>query len=112
MNLQNWIGQAREHWKEFQPTRFRELKKAGKLEEALQEAVDRTSAEMQALEAKGFREYEAWEIVRNEYLFPPEEAALKAKNDREPVASEAARMFNEIAQLKSRILRGDEEDAP
>ena len=47
-------------------------------------------------------------MVRETYLFPPEEAALKAKNDRQPVASEAARMFNEIARLKSEILIGDE----
>ncbi len=43
-----------------------------------------------------------------EALAPPVKAAPKAKNDREPVASDAARMFNEIAHLKSEILRGED----
>ena len=33
-----WIAQAREHWEEFQPTRFKELQEAGKLEESLRKA--------------------------------------------------------------------------
>jgi hypothetical protein len=109
MNLESWMSQASSHWKEFQPTRYKELVKSRKLEAALRDAAERTYAEMTELEAKGFREYEAWEMVRNEYLFPPPEAKLKAKWDQEPVASEAARMFNEIARLKSEILRGGEE---
>jgi hypothetical protein len=35
-----------------------------------------------AFEQNGFTTHEAWERVRKEYLFPPEELALKAKNDR------------------------------
>jgi hypothetical protein len=41
-NLNNWISQAREHWKEHQPTRFRELSKAGKLGKALRDAAEQT----------------------------------------------------------------------
>jgi hypothetical protein len=107
MNLQNCISQAREHWKEFQPTRFKELQKAGKLEPALKEAAEKTHQEMTELEAQGFQEWEAWEMVRESYLFPPEEQSLKDQEDNEPVASEAARLFNEIARLKSEILRGE-----
>ncbi|MDP3552633.1 hypothetical protein [Methylocystis sp.] len=80
MNLENWINQARRHWQEFQPTRFKELKKSGKLQAALDEAAERTYQEMNALTEAGFQEHEAWEMVRQEYLFPPEEAALKAKS--------------------------------
>ncbi len=43
-------------------------------------------------------------FVHRTYLFPPEEPALKAKSNREPVASAAASLFNEIADLKSEIL--------
>ena len=109
MNLQNWINQARDHWKEFQPTRFKELKKAGKLEAALKEAAEQTYLEMNELEEQGFQNHEAWDMVRQNYLFPPEEAALKAKNDREPVASEAARLFNQLTRDRSKALRGDGE---
>lgn len=104
MNLQNWMSQAKAHWQEFQPTRFRELKKSGMLGQALQEAADRTYQEMNALTEAGFTELEAWEMVRQEYLFPPKEPALKAKSDRKQVASAAAGLFNEIADLKSEIL--------
>jgi hypothetical protein len=44
--LQNWINEAREHWAEFQPTKFAEMKKAGTLEDALQDAAMWTSEEM------------------------------------------------------------------
>ncbi len=71
--LQNWVRQAREHWQEFQPTRYRELVKSGKLETALQDAAERTYREMTALEDQGFKYQEAWEIVRERYLFVPEE---------------------------------------
>jgi hypothetical protein len=64
---------------------------------------------MNALTEAGFSEQDAWEMVREIYLFPPEEPALKAKSDRKPVASVAAGLFNEIADLKSEILRGGEE---
>lgn len=105
MNLQSWMSQARQHWQEFQPTRFQELKQSGRLGQALQDAAERTYQEMNALTEAGMTEQEAWEMVREQYLFPPEEEALKAKADRKPVASEAARLFNEIADLKSDILR-------
>jgi len=46
-------------------------------------------------------------MTREKYLFPPKEAALEEKNDREPLASEAARTFNVIDRLKTKILTGD-----
>lgn len=73
MNLQNWVRQAREHWQEFQPTRYRELVESGELEAALKDAAERTYREMDALEAQGFTFQDAWEIVRERYLFVPEE---------------------------------------
>ncbi len=107
MNLEVWMSQARAHWKEFQPTRFKELVRTGNLQAALRDAAERTYSEMTALEEKGFKNHEAWEIVRNEYLFPAPEAKLKAKWDREPVASEAARTFNAIQRTINKALRGE-----
>jgi arsenate reductase-like glutaredoxin family protein len=73
MNLNNWITQARAHWKEFLPTRYKELRQAGKLDEALKNAAERTYEELNELEASGMKQQEAWEMVREQYLFPPEE---------------------------------------
>ena len=73
VNLQNWVNQAREHWKEFQPKRYRELLKTGKLEAALHDAADRTYREVTELEDQGFDPHDAWEVVRERYLFVPEE---------------------------------------
>jgi hypothetical protein len=102
------MSQAQDHWKEFQPNRFKALKKAGKLEAALKEAAERTYEEMTPLDANGFYEREAWEMVREKYLFQPEEAKLKAKNDRKLMAIKMARPFNSVERLKSALRGGDE----
>ena len=85
--LQNWVNQARQHWAKFQPTKFAEMKKAGTLEDALQDAAMRTAEEMDQLENTGFYEHEAWEMTREKYLFPPEEQALKDQQDAELLRS-------------------------
>jgi hypothetical protein len=71
--LQNWVRQAREHWKEFQPNRYTDLVKSGQLEAALQDASERTYREVTQLEDQGYDHQDAWEIVRERYLFVPEE---------------------------------------
>ncbi len=73
MNLHNWISQARAHWKEFQPTKYKALNEAGKLEQALQYAAEHTHLEVSQLEDSGFQADEAFQMVREQYLFPPEE---------------------------------------
>ena len=90
--LQNWVSQARAHWKEFQPTLFSQLQKSGKLDAALQQAATLTAEEMNQLEQSGMTEHEAWEMTRERYLFPPQEASLQ--EDEEPMQSGAA--LNEI----------------
>ena len=97
----NWIMQAREHWKEHQPTRFKELKSAGKLEAALKEAAERTHQEMSSLEAQGYRNHEAWEIVRERYLFPPQEAGLEEDEEPNPWRD----LQREATQLQSDMMR-------
>lgn len=79
--LQNWVNQARAHWKEFRPRLYRDLKASGKLEAALKEAAERTFAEMGQHRAMGYSEQEAWEIVRENYLFPPEEGSNPQRRD-------------------------------
>jgi len=73
VNLQNWVNQAREHWKEFQPKRYSALVRSGKLQATLQDAAERTYREVTDLEDRGLDRQDAWEIVRERYLFVPEE---------------------------------------
>ena len=75
MNLQHWISQAREHWKEHLPNRYKELKAKNQLGNALRQAAEQTHAEMSELEASGMTTHEAWEATRELYLFPPQEQA-------------------------------------
>ena len=73
---------AKRHWKEFRPKMVKELEEAGKLEEALHEAQERTLDELldleANLEAQGLTKQQAcdqaWEMVRERYiLLPPED---------------------------------------
>lgn len=96
---QNWKNQARRHWKEFQPSRYRELVKTGRLESALDEAVDLTFNDLNALEDVGVPAPEAWQQVRERYLFPPEEGAAEA-----PLNSPGLALMREALELNNRVL--------
>ena len=104
MNLNNWINQAREHWKEFQPTRYQELQKAGKLDAALTAAAEQTHQEMSQLESQGFQNHEAWEMTREKYLFPPPE-----QNQDETEVNPGASLFQEVIQAQSQLLQDNQE---
>ncbi|MGO9774468.1 MAG: hypothetical protein ACLPSW_33925 [Roseiarcus sp.] len=65
MNLQNWVEQAREHWKRFLPSRYREFEEAGVLDEALQEAAKLTYREVSSLENAGLSSEQAWEMTKS-----------------------------------------------
>ena len=105
MNLNNWIRQAKEHWKEFQPTRYNELEKAGTLEQALQQAAEQTHLEMSELEESGFQSHEAWEMVRERYLFLPEEPGLEDEEE----YSEGVRLYQESVAIMNQLLQDQEE---
>ena len=72
----SWIAQANQHWKEHQPTTYKRLKAEGTLQTRLREAAEATQHEMDVLMNEGFDHEQAWEMVRERYLFPPEEAGL------------------------------------
>ena len=73
MQHANWMAQARAHWMEHQPRKYRRLLKTGKLELALTEAATATAEAIRALTTQGATWQEAWEATRELYLFPPEE---------------------------------------
>lgn len=106
MNLNNFIGLARQSWEENNPTMFNELRCSGKLADALQEAAERTYTEMCELEDAGFSQQEAWEMTRETYLLLP------AEETHEELVSSGVALFNEAIALNSKILRhlrsGDE----
>ena len=82
---------AKEHWKRLRPRMYRELKKSGNLEQALQHAQERSSSEMSDLLEKGFQEHEAWELVAPRYVALPsekDEPVLAEYNPLEPGTTE------------------------
>jgi len=97
MNQQNWINQARDHWKEFQPTKYKALKKQGTLDLALKEAAERTYRETSELEDAGFQPDEAFQMVREEYLFPPDENAEQTQN-------RGTNLMHEAMELNQRTM--------
>ena len=68
-----WIAQANAHWKEHQPTRYKRLMQSGELGQALKEAAAQTANDLEALKGRSLDPLAAWEMVRERYLFPPEE---------------------------------------
>lgn len=72
---------AERHWREFCPTMVAELEAAGRLQEMLQDALDQTAKEISRLlpllMQQGLTEEQAqrqaWELVRERYLFLPPE---------------------------------------
>lgn len=102
MNLENWKAQAKAHWREHRPTEYRQLQHKGLLAQALREAVELTHKEMTALEEAGHTEHEAWEMVREKYLFKPPEKAEQAL-DRPDLAlmQETQKVLNEALALES-----------
>jgi len=101
-NWEVWINLAMEHWKEFQPTRFEELLEAGKLKETLDEAVRKTSLELEWLEEQGYKDYDAWPMVMDKYLFPPTEQGLP---NMEQAYSSAVKLYQDIVDAQAAILR-------
>ena len=79
--IETWKEQARRHWKEFRPSLYRGLIKNGRLDEVLTDAAERTYLEMSELQKMGYQEHEAWEVVRESYLFLPEEGEPLVHSD-------------------------------
>lgn len=66
-----WYFQAKEHWRKYRPKMYRELQRQGKLDEFLRKAVEATLNDMGWMLDHGSTWLEAWDVVRQRYLFPP-----------------------------------------
>ena len=108
MQNAQWISQAREHWQENQPQRYAQLKKAGELEQALQEAAAATQAELETLQSQGLDWHQAWEMVRELDLFPP--AQPQAWEQAPPSSTYLA--FAGLQQLRQQQAQEDAETPP
>jgi uncharacterized protein YggE len=73
---------AARHWREFRPKMVRDLERKGLLQQMLLEAEEKTKDEMATLRMELMKQgstaqqaqTQAWEMVRERYLFlPPEE---------------------------------------
>ncbi len=71
--LRPLAAQAMEHWKEFQPKRYKAQKAAGTLNQTALEAAEKTLNEQAELIEGGIPAEIAWEMVREKYVFQPEE---------------------------------------
>ena len=69
---------AKRHWEEFCPRMVKKLEAQGRLEEALYEAQEMTTAEMMELRSKLQKELgltpqqahdQAWEVIREKYIY-------------------------------------------
>lgn len=74
VDTQKWRMLAERHWQEFLPKMYRQYKKEGILEEKLDEAIEHTLRHYQNLVQFGYRQQEAWEMVREfALILPPED---------------------------------------
>ena len=93
---QSLVDQARRHWKEFQPTKYRELKASGQLQAALASAADLTLQAMEDDRLAGYSQYEAWEKNRELYLLLPEEKGLPQERMPDNPAFSALAELNQL----------------
>jgi hypothetical protein len=61
--------QILDHWRQYCPTMYRELKREGKLEERVYRAQEMTADAYVDLIQHGVPEHMAWEAVREEWAF-------------------------------------------
>jgi len=66
--MQHLISQARKHWTTHLPKKVAELRQQGKLEAALQVAAKQAADRIQELQKSGYRQHEAEEVARAEFL--------------------------------------------
>ena len=72
---------AERHWKQFQRRFYRQLKESGKLDEALNQAIETTIRAQQQYENAGLQPFEARELAYQNFLFPDEKQEQKSLND-------------------------------
>lgn len=78
--------QAIEHWKNHLPTLYASLKKDGLLEERAQKAADQTNEALEQAVSQGMPWHNAWELIRNFWVFLPSEEDQERREREESTA--------------------------
>ena len=91
--------EAISHWKEYRPEMYRQLKAAGQLEAEATRAAEKTLDEQATLMEQGYPPEEAWAVVREQYLFLPEE------NPQEPQPTPQFREAQQAQMMLNRLLQ-------
>lgn len=72
--LSNLGLRAKEHWRKYRPKMSRDLERQGKLDAALYAAQELTAKALaDAILRDGLSHDQAWELVREEWIFLPDE---------------------------------------
>jgi len=101
ITMETISGLAREavnHWREHLPQRYKTLKQQGILFLRAQQAADKTNKDHDILVDQGMNWDQAWELVREKYIFLPEEegASEEPTNESYQLAEETQREFSRI----------------
>ena len=67
-----------DHWREFRPQNYQQMKADGFLNEFIQKHSQQAADEVAALMSKGLPQHQAEEMVLPEYLWPPERGGARA----------------------------------
>lgn len=99
-NMTPLASQILEHWETYRPRMAAEFKEQGRLVLECQLAADKTKEMLYNLEDQGMSRDQAWELVREEYAFLPEEEGVFP----EPEPSEGYKIYLETQQEFRQIM--------
>lgn len=98
-NLRPLAMQAIAHWKEHLPQMHARLLETGQLENEALRAAEQTLQEEADLIGQGFQSTEAWEMVREKYLFLPEEPETTPEPEEDEGYKTMAAHYRDLGRL-------------
>ncbi len=81
------VHQTLRHWKDYLPNKYQELLESGELEDEALLAYEKTMEEWADLTDQGMDYHQAWEMIREKYLFLPEEPGAIEEPEEEEMSS-------------------------
>lgn len=96
MELRPLAQQITEHYREFLPKAYRQMKAAGTLETFALNKAEAALDQMAVLQSQGYQPTEAWEVARAD-LFPEEENPSKEA----PATAETYRLHRQVNHILS-----------
>jgi len=87
---------ALKHWKAHQPTLYHDLERAGRLKQTAEHAATQTLSDRDSLIALGQTPQEAWETVRERYLFLRPEITPPIQNDLTDITKDLMAIYRAV----------------